>query len=214
MCYHIKPVTADKAQAAFDALFSRPEALDPKKHFTNGFDHPNLNIITNEKRNEFTSALWGLVPEWNQATPKEFYSKSNTLNARIEELHEKRSYKDYTANRCIIPVHSFKEFQHQANSKTKVPYEIVRTDNCVIGLAGIYSIWDGLPTFTIMMTEANELMAEIHNSALRMPVVLNPDEHAAWLNNEIVEEFFDRTKIELTAHRIIPEAPQEQMSLF
>jgi putative SOS response-associated peptidase YedK len=37
-------------------------------------------------------------------------------------------------------------------------------------------------TFSIITTEANELMAEIHNSAKRMPVILAREDESEWLN--------------------------------
>lgn len=214
MCYHIKPVSKDKLQDAFDNLFSRPEPLDPKKHFVNGFQHPQIDIITNADPTAITSATWGLIPEYAaNMEPKEFYKKTNTLNARIEELDQKKSYRDYTHNRCVIPVYSFKEWQHGAGN-TKIPYEISMPDGRAFALAGIYSVIHGAPTVTIMMTEANELMSEIHNSALRMPVVLQGDEYKTWLNNDRVENYFDRTAVQLAAMNIDTPPAGQPLSLF
>jgi putative SOS response-associated peptidase YedK len=38
---------------------------------------------------------------------------------------------------------------------------------------------DGLPTATIVTGKPNELVSQIHN---RMPVILRPEDEAAWLN--------------------------------
>ncbi len=37
---------------------------------------------------------------------------------------------------------------------------------------------------TIVTTEANELMAKIHNSNRRMPVIIDPDVRDIWLSND------------------------------
>ena len=58
----------------------------------------------------------------------------------------------------------------------------------VFGLAGLWDQWTGsggatITSVTIITTEPNELMAEIHN---RMPVILQPDCVARWLSPEAV----------------------------
>jgi putative SOS response-associated peptidase YedK len=53
--------------------------------------------------------------------------------------------------------------------------------------AGIYNQWvnkltgETLNTFAMLTTEANPLMAEIHNSKKRMPVILTPQNESLWL---------------------------------
>lgn len=58
----------------------------------------------------------------------------------------------------------------------------------VIAMAGLFERWKpddapddepALETFTILTTEANETLAELHH---RMPVLLMPDEQRAWLD--------------------------------
>lgn len=39
-----------------------------------------------------------------------------------------------------------------------------------------------LSTFSIITTDANDLMADIHNSARRMPVILNKSSETGWLD--------------------------------
>lgn len=56
--------------------------------------------------------------------------------------------------------------------------------------SGLWSEWLDkstgklLHTYTILTTEANELMSKIHNTKKRMPVILHPDQEAAWLNGQ------------------------------
>ena len=54
-----------------------------------------------------------------------------------------------------------------------------------MGLAGLWEVWtdpetgEVLTSCTIITTEPNALMAELHD---RMPVILDPANHGAWLD--------------------------------
>lgn len=204
MCYKVKqPEKMTQTEIEFNARFGRPETFNPGKYL-NGFDYPELAIITDNEPSEIVMGKWGLIPGWAAAKdPKEFFKKTNTLNAKIEEVHEKASYKNYTDNRCLILVQSFIEYKHVPipGRKTvdKVPYEITAPDDKPFAIAGLYSEINGLPTVTLLTTAANTLMAEIHNSAKRMPVVLQKQEQALWLERERLEPYHTRTEVELKA---------------
>ena len=65
----------------------------------------------------------------------------------------------------------------------------------MFSLAGIYSHWTDTETgkdvtsFSIVTTEANELMSEIHNTKHRMPVVLYKSMEMEWLKDRDIEDF-------------------------
>jgi putative SOS response-associated peptidase YedK len=42
------------------------------------------------------------------------------------------------------------------------------------------TLWN---TYTILTTDANEQMSQIHNSKKRMPMILTPEEESIWLQN-------------------------------
>ena len=58
----------------------------------------------------------------------------------------------------------------------------------MLAFAGLWGGWKDpanghwLQTYTIITTEANELMASVHN---RMPVILHPRDYDRWLSREI-----------------------------
>jgi putative SOS response-associated peptidase YedK len=60
-------------------------------------------------------------------------------------------------------------------------------DGAPFGIAGIWENWkepasgEWIRTFAIITTDANELVAEIHD---RMPVILAPSDYARWLGEE------------------------------
>ena len=196
-----------KAEKEFNARFSQPEYFDPKRHkegYANGFSHPYMPVILDNNTTEIVPAAWGLIP--GNKTYAEF--KANTLNARIEDVHKTWSYKNYIDNRCLILADYFIEYKHipsAAGKKTpdKIPYKIFGPGRRPFAMAGIFSMAFDEPTFTILTTEANTLMAEIHNSAKRMPVVLRPEEIQLWLHTEQREKamtaFHNRHEVELEA---------------
>ena len=60
-------------------------------------------------------------------------------------------------------------------------------DGAPFGIAGIWENWkepasgEWIRTFAIITTDANELVADIHD---RMPVILAPVDYARWLGEE------------------------------
>lgn len=147
----------------------------------NGFANPYLPVINGEMKAQ--AFQWGLLPHW--AKDKSFQKK--TLNARIETISEKPSYRAYINNRCLVVVNGFYEWKHVGKEKQK--HLISLKNEKVFCLAGIYSVWQDQPTFSIVTTKANELMANIHNTKKRMPVVIPKNLHRDWITNPKIEEF-------------------------
>jgi len=173
--------------------------------FASGFTHPEWRIVT--KSPSICLMKWGLIPHWYQGMqPNEIANK--TLNARVETLHEKVSFKKLVnSNRCIIPSNGFYEFQHQGSNK--IPYFIYPTRDEIFSIAGLYDEWidqstgELMRTFTIITTEANELMAEIHNQKKRMPLLLDANSMDDYLAGTIEIPSIPVLKAtELNAHRV------------
>ncbi|WP_223066725.1 SOS response-associated peptidase [Paenibacillus caui] len=129
---------------------------------------------------------WGLVPSWSQDDK----IGSKMINARAETLTEKPAFKRLlSSRRCIIPADGFYEWKQEGNKKQ--PFRILMRDGGIFSLAGLFDIWMGpegnkLSTCTIITTEPNSLMADIHD---RMPVILRPEDEAEWLdrgNNDVL----------------------------
>ncbi|MDP9073920.1 MAG: SOS response-associated peptidase [Actinomycetota bacterium] len=138
-------------------------------------------------RRQLGSFRWGLVPYW----AKDPSVGSRMINARAESIETKNAYKrPLTRRRCIIPADAFYEWQVQAGGgakRTKLPYVIRHRDGSPLAMAGLWEVWhdpdrpdeDPLRTCVIITTQANELLAPIHD---RMPVVLPPDVWDRWLD--------------------------------
>lgn len=195
--------------------------IELQYYFASGFQFPSWNIITNAPN--LAQMRWGLLPKWYSGSNwMDFASK--TLNARIETCHEKASFKHLVGTkRCLVPSSGF--FEWQTNGKLKKPYFIRTKDHAIFSIAGLYDNWldpnTGAfeQTFTILTTTANALMAEIHNSKQRMPLILSPNEEADWLSGHALgPDLSDRSQLNLEAweidkKRILgPEANSELIS--
>lgn len=93
------------------------------------------------------------------------------------------SWKKMTlGQRILVPATGFYEWKKLDGGKQ--PYFIRPKDDELFAFAGIWNLWkneDGqeVKTYSIMTTEPNKEMSGIHN---RMPVILHPEDEAAWLN--------------------------------
>jgi len=187
MCYYIK-IDYDiiKIENNFGAVFSEKDFSWPEGKI-NGFSGPPTPAILNINPKIIIPARWGISPLW--ANCKKF------LNCRIETAGITQPFKNYTENRCIIPVSGFYEWKHiKINGKVKKePYYISAPGGNLMAFAGIYDNSE-TPTYTLMTTEANDMMAAIHD---RMPVVLSKDEEKLWLAGEPMSNYYDRKGIEL-----------------
>ncbi len=131
---------------------------------------------------------WGLVPSW----AKDLSIGSRMINSRAETVATKPSFrKAFATRRCIIPVDGFYEWKAVPGEKKKQPYYIHRPDDEPFAFAGLWEQWRGpkdqppledpIRTCSIITTEANSKMAELHD---RMPVILPQAAWGEWLSTE------------------------------
>jgi len=136
-------------------------------------------VLPNKKPKTFELFRWGLLPPWS----KDPAQGSRLINARAESAHEKASFKQpLREQRCIVPADGFYEWRQAG--KIKQPLLFRRRDKAPMALAGLWSVWQDLSTFTILTCAANALMAPIHD---RMPVILGPEHREKWLAPESME---------------------------
>lgn len=133
-----------------------------------------------------------MIPSWVKTRDEALIHRNKTLNAKSETVFERASFKQaILRRRCIVPVEAFYETQHRG--KTKVPFEIRPASDDFFSLAGIWETWISPQTktpvsgFSILTCEANQLMAEIHNTKLRMPVILGRDSERTWVDPRLTQ---------------------------
>ena len=144
---------------------------------------------TKEGERIATQMRWGLLPHW--AKDEKLAAKLN--NARAEGLADKPSFRQaIRRRRCLLPASGFYEWQ--ATPSGKQPWYISPRNadgsEPLFAFAGVFEAWrapasppesEWLLTCCIITTEANALMAPIHD---RMPVILAREQWDAWLNRE------------------------------
>lgn len=188
MCYHLSISRKQKdLEKRFGAEFSKPNLFIPI-FYANGFDAPRIPVITNDESEKIQMLTWGLIPHWiaNEDKAKEIRFK--TLNSRAETLLAKPSFSEPARKqRCLILADGF--FDWREYKGKKYPYYIYLKSKELFAFAGIWDEWQNsenkkkIKTFSIITTDANELVAEIHNVKQRMPVILSKFEERKWLGD-------------------------------
>ncbi len=159
-------------------------------YYYHAFALPELPALCSGYRGQIRLLKWGLIPYWTRSIDEAKEIRLKTFNAKSESIDTKPSFSSaFKSKRCIIPVKGFFEWQHAG--KEKIPWYICRADNEIMSLAGIYDEWtesntgEQFTTFSIVTTDANILMSEIHNSKKRMPVLLEKESELLWLNTAL-----------------------------
>jgi putative SOS response-associated peptidase YedK len=191
------------------ARFALGEALEVRQRF-NVAPGDEIVAVTTSKDGEPRGSLlrWGLVPFW----AKDVKVGYKMINARAETIAEKPAFRDaLETRRCLIVADGFYEWQSIPGRPRKQPWHITRTDGAPFAFAALWAIWHGgdgdepLRSATIITTEANQRLADIHD---RMPVML-PDQAAedAWLAHETPRELLGELLVPLpdalTARRAV-----------
>lgn len=191
MCYQTRLIKKkEELMERFNAALHGLNDYEPLA-FCSAFEHPKTPVITNISPNKIQQFNWGLIPSWSQDESIRNY----TLNARVETLSDKKSFKDVIQNRCLIIADGFYEWQWRTkNGSKKEKYLITLPNQELFAFAGIYSQWINfdntkINSYTIVTTQANELMSEIHNTKQRMPIILKKEDEQHWLQGENHMEF-------------------------
>lgn len=137
-------------------------------------------VVANDAPKRLRLMRWGLIPAW----AKDAVIGNRMINARAETISEKPSFrKPLKHRRCIVLADGFYEW-HVAAGRGKVPVRIMLKSREPFAFAGLWDLWRGpegreLATFTIITTQANDLLEPIHD---RMPVILRPEDEARWID--------------------------------
>jgi putative SOS response-associated peptidase YedK len=182
-------------------------ALEPRFNVAPGQANP---VITADGERTLALMQWGLVPGWAKE-PKSDYS---TINARVETVAEKPTYRTpLRRQRCLVPATGYYEWQAQAQPGgrgAKQPYflQLIDGDAELFAFAGLYDVWRGadgqeLYSYAILTTEATPQLAAVH---ARMPIILPRAAEARWLDPQLSDP--------LRLLERIPAPPADRVRLY
>jgi len=126
---------------------------------------------------------WGLVPSW----AKELAIGNKMINARGETVAEKPSFrKPFVQQRCAVLATGFYEWDQKGPVKRPFLFRVHKGKP--FAMAGLWDRWKNpesgeiVESCSIVTTEANVLLQPIHD---RMPVILDGDALATWLDPQV-----------------------------
>jgi putative SOS response-associated peptidase YedK len=103
------------------------------------------------------------------------------FNLRAETALDKPYYQRLLLQkRILVPASHFYEWRKAG--QRRLPMAVSRADGGFLHLAGVLAQWDGQPAATILTTTPNADIANLHN---RMPVILNDDDAATWVLEDL-----------------------------
>lgn len=183
MCYHVSSPSARALKNEHKDGFRIADESDRY----GAYDFPDLPATIQMGQTELETLQWSLIPHWAKNIEHAMRLRTSGYNARSETMFEKPMFEDAAVcGRCLLWLDGFYEWQHVG--KKKIQYYIHMPDGQPFAVGGLMSQWrnpatgEVFRTCAIVTTEANELMAEIHNTKKRMPLILPETEKGVWLN--------------------------------
>ena len=149
---------------------------------------PVIRESKEDSTRELVMMRWGLIPFFTKQLSD--VKGMTAINAKAETVRTSPTWREpFKKRRCLIPASGFYEWQ-TIDAKTKKPFVIALTDTPLFAFAGLWDAWKDehggwLQSFSIVTTEANELMSSIHT---RMPVILHSCDYDRWLSREVTEQ--------------------------
>jgi putative SOS response-associated peptidase YedK len=182
----------------FDATFC--EEFQPRY---NAAPRQSLPVIGDDHDGEIRTMEWGLVPPWADSR-----DEGSFINARAETVADKPSFRDAfrreePGGRCLVLADGFYEWVEEDGGKQ--PYRVTLEGERPFAMAGLWTPFqpateqtglgefgaggdgssdpgaggpDPVETFTIVTTEPNATVADLHH---RMAVVLPEGREREWL---------------------------------
>lgn len=176
MCGRYTLATPTQKLAESFSGFEVPAELPPRYNVA---PTQPIAVVANNGQHKVEFFQWGLIPSWAK-DPK---IGNQMINARAETLGEKPAFRNaYKRRRCLVLADGFYEWRKEEDG-AKTPMYIRLASGDPFAFAGLWEMWqtaeDTILSCTIITTDPNDLMAQIHN---RMPVILPPAAYEQWLD--------------------------------
>ena len=222
MCYNMAYLT--KRQEKYKKLFEQlnietqtaeqvatsfVKSMEPM-YLARGFDYPVAPIFKLKGTSlTLDYAAWGLIPAWVKDINKALELRNKTLNARVETLTDKASYRDaYITGKSIILMDNF--YEHHKSGKQSMPYWVGIGDEpffvATLSVSRASDAFSGT-TFSIVTQSPNAFMSRLHNkpSGARMPMILKGAEEVwSWLYDGKEAEYYKKNDQDFKSHQVAP----------
>ena len=161
--------------------------ISPTQNAPVVFEENNKRILKNMR--------WGLIPSW--AKDNSFASK--LINARSETIADKPSFKNLiTTNRCVVLANGYYEWVNVDNKKH--PYFIYSEENTMISMAGLWTKWRDVVSFTIITKQSDISISHLHH---RMPLILQEEKIDSYLDKRnTFDDFVKFDDMKLKYHQV------------
>ena len=136
-----------------------------------------IRFVPQRGNRQLSLLRWGLIPYWADDPT----IGNRLINARSETVAIKPAFRQaFQKGRCLVVADGF--FEWKKTGVTKQPYYIRLGNDKPFAFAALSEHWHRgdqiIDSCTIITTEANKLMADIHD---RMPAILSPKDYDLWL---------------------------------
>ena len=172
-------VTKNNKEDIID-FFSSEIELDESNTFKPSYNicptqhAPILRVDTSGMKLE--NMHWGLIPSWS----KDKKYASNLINARLETLNDKPSFKGLVkSHRCIVVASGYYEWVNTQNGKQPM---YIQSNQSVLPLAGLWTSWGNINSFTIVTQNSFSHLKTLHH---RMPLILDNSSILTYLDSDI-----------------------------
>ena len=150
----------------------------------------SIHIIRcQDTRRELASVRWQFLPLWAKSQDID----NPPINAKAETVATNGMFRQsFRRRRCLVIADGWYEWK-AITKKDKERYFFRVPQQPCFAFAGIWDHWESkgdegpqhaIESCAIVTTEANDLVAEIHDKK-RMPVILRPEEYGLWLDHSI-----------------------------
>ena len=175
-----------------DLIQSLPNSLEPNYNIYPTQYSPV--VVSEGGKYHIENMHWGLIPSWS----KDSKFATNLINARIETIKEKPSFKGLiNTSRCIVIASGYYEWVQTENGKQPC---YIHGEYDVLPIAGLWTRWNNTKSFTIITKLANSSVANLHH---RMPLIIEKNRIKSFLDHSInFNSSYQKQEVKLNYHKV------------
>lgn len=142
---------------------------------------PGQDILAMTADRQLNRMRWGLIPV-GRVNARGRPILETLINARSETLFDKSAFAGL--RRCLVPADGWYEWTGKTRRKTA--WRIVPNDGRLLAFAGVWDTWSapGGAEVAQVATVTCEPSGDVRDVHHRMGVLLDPQDHADWLDGD------------------------------